>query len=243
MSTFISPLLSRAGGLRHVFVGRIAEPRPDPRSLLRLLGGEAAATAGVARLHQVHSNRCLRVGPGVPPEGGVAGDGDALITAAPSLALAVATADCLPIIAVDPQAPALAVVHAGWRGTLAGVLAEALEAMKRDLGARTERILVGAGPAAGVCCYRVGEEVADAFKRERADHVDSVVMRREAGVLHVDLVEANRLQALDAGVPPGAFSSLGICTICQPESTHSYRREGVAAGRMWALAMLDPSIA
>ena len=192
----------------------------------------------LARLRQVHSNRCLAVASTTLPPGGVAGDGDALATAGAGLALGVATADCVPLIAVDPAARSLAVVHAGWRGTLSGVLASALRCMIDEMGARPERIVVAAGPAAGACCYQVGDDVTAAFRRERPGHADRVIILKRPGVAHVDLIEANRLQAADAGVDPARFDSLGVCTICSPNTTHSYRRDGAAAGRMWALAML-----
>ena len=104
--------------------------------------------------------------------------------------------------------------------------------------ARAERIVVAAGPSARACCYEVGDDVAGAFRRDRPGHADRVVILERPGVTHVDLVEANRLQALDAGVDPARFESLGVCTICSPGTTHSFRRDGAAAGRMWALAML-----
>ncbi len=160
-----------------------------------------------------------------------------MVTALSDQALGVATADCLPIVAVDPAARALAVIHAGWRGTLSGVLPAALALMSEALRARPERILVGVGPAIGGCCYRVGEEVVDRFLQGAPRHAPPAITRRRDGA-YLDLTEINRLQALDLGVTPERFASAGICTACRLDMCHSYRREGSAAGRMWLLAAL-----
>ena len=89
---------------------------------------------------------------------------DALVTADPGTALAILVADCVPIILADPQAGVLACVHAGWRGTVAGVTGAALHAMQA-LGARPERILAAIGPAVAADRYQVGPEVAAAADR------------------------------------------------------------------------------
>jgi YfiH family protein len=239
MHAFRLPLLTGVESLRHVFVGRGPAPRPEPPALLReLMEGADHRPATLARARQVHSNRCLLVdGQTAMPEG-IVGDGDALATSAGGIALGVATADCLPLILVDPVSRALGVVHAGWRGTVAGVLTASLDLMREKLDARPERIVIGAGPAVGACCYRVGAEVVEAFERAYPAHINMIVGRPAPGVTHLDLLGANRLQAQDAGVDLGRFESLDLCTVCRPEQTHSYRRQGSSAGRMWALAML-----
>jgi hypothetical protein len=180
---------------------------------------------------QVHSNRWLAAPPLAAGEHRVLGEGDAILTAVRGVWLGIATADCLPIVAVDPKAPALAVVHAGWRGTSARVLSEALRGMRETLDADPRRLVVGIGPGAGRCCYEVGEDVARRF--------DGRAVRRDgARPPRLDLIQANRLQALEAGVPEGRIHALGVCTICHPESCHSFRRDGPSAGRMWLLASL-----
>lgn len=115
---------------------------------------ELGIPASWAFVKQVHGATVVEaVGPGM------LGEADAIVTAEFSLPIAVATADCVPVIIEAPQA--VAVVHAGWRGALAGVLPAAL-AMMRDRGHRPERAAVG--PAIGPCCYEVGEEVAALFE-------------------------------------------------------------------------------
>ena len=206
-----------------------------------MLGHALPAPRHLAIARQIHSNVCLIVGKSDIPQGeGVhlAGEGDALVTGERDLALGVATADCLALLAIDPQAGVLAVVHAGWRGTLAGVLESAIAVMRGSFGADTARIVIGAGPAAGACCYEVGVEVQEAFTRARPDDCREIFTPTSNGKARLDLFEANRLQAIAAGVPDQQIISAGVCTICRPELTHSFRRDGQAAGRMWLMGAL-----
>ena len=208
-----------------------------------MLGHGVKGSHPLAILNQVHSSRCLIVKESDLPHGHgaiVIGEGDALVTGDKGLALGVATADCLPLLAVDPKAGVLAVVHAGWRGTLAGVLESTLAIMRGSFGADPARIVIGAGPTAGACCYEVGAEVREAFAQARPSNCPGIFATTTDGRARLDLFEANRLQAIAHGVPAGQFVSAGICTICRPELTHSFRRDGASAGRMWLLAALIP---
>ncbi len=235
MNVLRLPLLDGLEGVSCVFVGRGPSPRPDPAGLLHLLDVDGRRPVRLATARQVHSDRCLVL---AGDDSGVAGEADALITRERGLALGIAAADCVALVALDPQAGVLGVVHAGWRGTLAGVLEKALERMQKGLGARPERILVCAGPAAGACCYQVGPEVAEAFGRKRPIHTARALIERRPKEFFLDLIEANRLQAEEAGVDGGRFEALGVCTVCRPDLCHSYRRDGASAGRMWLLATL-----
>ena len=225
------PLLSDLPGVAHVFVGRGDPPRPDPASLTPLLAPGSGLP--LSTLRQVHSSVCLEA----PAAPGEAGSGDALVITSRGRALGIATADCLPIVACDPDAGVLAAVHAGWRGTVAGVLEAALDAMAAR-GARAARIRIGVGPGVGRCCYAVGAEVKEAFGRAAPARVEAIFWRKGGGPLHLDLLEANRLAALERGIVPEHFAALGICTVCRHDVCHSYRVDGTAAGRMWLLAAL-----
>ncbi len=227
------PLLSDLTGLAHLFVGRLDTPRPGPASLIPLL--RPGATLPLRTVRQVHSSRCIEV---PAPADGEAGEADALVTTLRGQALGIATADCLPVIACDAEAGVLSVVHAGWRGTLAGVLDSALDAMTGRCGARPEAIRVGVGPGVGRCCYVVGREVQEAFAQARPGHAASIFARAADGSLHLDLLEANRLAAMERGIRPEHFAALEVCTVCRADLCHSYRVAGPAAGRMWLLAAL-----
>ena len=155
------------------------------------------------------------------------------MTTTRGLALGIRTADCLPIIALDPAVPVLATVHAGWRGTAGGVLAATLEKMVSGYGALAERIRVVVGPGARACCYEVGPDVTKSFD-------PAALVEQETGSVHLDLVAANRQQATDAGVDTEHFEAVATCSICSPGNCHSYRRDGESAGRMWLIAALKP---
>ncbi|MGA2185917.1 MAG: peptidoglycan editing factor PgeF [Bryobacteraceae bacterium] len=167
-----------------------------------------------AAVRQVHSCRVIfAAGPGVH------GQGDALITDQIGFVLAIRTADCVPILIADPAHHAVAAVHAGWRGTVSGILTKALEAMANRFGTAPENTLVVIGPAIGPCCFEVGPEVVVQFGQPAEN-------------THVDLVEANRRQALGGGVPVSQITVSGRCTRCEPTLFHSYRRDKERSGRM-----------
>lgn len=172
----------------------------------------------LATLKQVHSATC------VAAEGrrGVLGEGDALIENAPGSAVAVRTADCIPILLVDERARAVAAVHAGWRGTVAEIGRRAVEAMRQRFGSDPTDLHAAIGPGIGKCCYEVGPEVAARFGKQ--------------GRVHIDLEEANRRQLQEAGVTPHRIYASNLCTMCRAEEFHSFRRDGEAAGRMYSFA-------
>jgi len=150
---------------------------------------------------------------------------DALVTAARAVAPMVLSADCLPIVIAAPGA--VGVVHAGWRGLEAGVIARAVAQLRR-LGAGGP-LQAAIGPGAGVCCYEVGEEVHLRFRRRSQD------FRRGA---NLDLKAIARVQLMEAGV--AGVHDARLCTICgDPALTFSYRREGATTGRHGALAWID----
>ena len=167
---------------------------------------------GMASLRQIHSGTCLAVA-----ESGCAGDGDGLITAVPGLALSIRTADCYPILLADTRTRSIAAVHAGWRGTAAGIVREAISKMKELYGVEPGSVVAAIGPGIGECCYEVGEEVARRFGLERAGRVD--------------LASANRQMLIDAGLAVSQIETLGVCTFCDSRF-YSFRREKDKAGRM-----------
>jgi polyphenol oxidase len=166
-----------------------------------------------ATVRQVHSTRIIFAdGPGVH------GEADGLIANGSGFILAIRTADCVPILIADPVHHAIAAVHAGWRGTVTEILSKALAEMSKRFDTVPADAVVAIGPAIGLCCFEVGPEVAVQFGRP-------------AEKTHVDLVDANRLQALRAGVPGSRISVLGRCTRCDATLFHSYRRDREQSGR------------
>ena len=179
---------------------------------------DARMPENLATLKQVHSTVCL------PAEGrmGVLGEGDALLENAPGCAVAVKTADCIPMLFADVRHRAVAAVHAGWRGTAGRIGPAALLAMRERFGTAPEDLRAAIGPGIGVCCYQVGPEVA------------AQLGFAPNGSMHVDLAEANRRQLVEAGVPPGQIWTAGLCTMCHAAEFYSFRREREHAGRMYS---------
>jgi polyphenol oxidase len=167
---------------------------------------------------QIHSAACIFA----EGRAGNLGEGDALLDNTPGSVLAVKTADCVPILLVDERLQVVATVHAGWRGTVAGIASRAVQAMAERFGACPDDLDAALGPAIGRCCYEVGPEVACHFGQQ--------------GRAHVDLVEANRQQLLACGLPAHRIYAAGLCTMCLAEQFHSYRRDREAAGRMYSFA-------
>jgi polyphenol oxidase len=173
-----------------------------------------ALFANLATLKQIHSADCVVAG----GRSGILAEADALLEDTPGSVVAVKTADCIPVLLVDERHRAVAAVHAGWRGTVAGIVRRAAEAMRARFGTAPGDLQAAIGPGIGKCCYEVGPEVAVHFG--------------EQGRAHIDLPDANRRQLLDAGIPAGRIYAAGLCTRCRPAEFHSYRRDHDAAGRL-----------
>jgi hypothetical protein len=181
--------------------------------------------------------------------------GDGLITDRAGLALAVRTADCLPIIIADPARRAVGLFHAGWRGTLARIVEKGVGEMRRALGSDPAELLAAIGPGIHRCCYEVAEDFRDTFSAQFAysdalfaEVFDSDPVRRKYPLLfmnmrapghgeppctlHLDLVEANRRQLCDAGMANERIWISDLCTSCRTDLFFSHRREKGVTGRM-----------
>jgi hypothetical protein len=155
---------------------------------------------------QVHGSRVTRVEPddagrGTRSEDDALGATDVLLTTSPEVVLAILVADCLPIAMVDATAGVLAVAHAGWRGTAAGAVAHALEAMVA-LGAEPARVAAYLGPGVAADRYQVGHQVREGLADAVAPEQLAPGVARPDGPshCHVDLVAANRQQLVQAGL-------------------------------------------
>jgi len=218
-------------GLAHAFTVRGS----DPATVLREVTG---ATPTLRTLRQVHGAAVHRVlKDELPAAGAAVPEGDALVTSDGDVALGVWVADCVPILLCDPERRALGAVHAGWRGTVAGVLTAAIEAL-RSLGSRPADLRAAFGPAIGACCFEVGEVVVEALLLRDPGAGACVVLAGDRPRL--DLIEANRRQALAAGLAPHHLQAAGLCTFCRGDLLESYRRGGGGAGRMAGLIAWTP---
>ena len=151
-------------------------------------------------------------------------DCDALISAETGRTLTVRTADCLPIFLWEKTGKAVAVVHAGWKGTHQRIALKTVARLKK-LGADPRNLRVVFGPAIRPCCYEVGPEFAERFPAE-------TLRPNKAGRHQFDLVLANRLQLESAGIPKANFKDLKLCTACDTRTFFSFRRDPSNTGRM-----------
>jgi polyphenol oxidase len=181
--------------------------------------------------------------------------GDGLITDKPGLLLGIQTADCLPIILVDPKRRAVGVFHAGWRGTVKRIVEKGVGEMRRRFGSRARDLRAAIGPGIHGCCYEVGPEVRDQFESQFAyaeklfrEVEESNPVREKYPMLfltarapghselpkkiYLDLVEANRQQLLAVGVPAKSIEASPLCTNCRTDLLFSYRAEKGKTGRM-----------
>jgi polyphenol oxidase len=178
--------------------------------------------------------------------------GDASATNHPGLLLGVQTADCVPILLVDPKKRAVAAVHAGWRGTLARIVVKATGKMQMHFKSKPADLLAAVGPSIGGCCYEVGTEVAAQFLSqftEAPDWFDEFRTGDEPNPVQwlnmmppghqpppknvlLDLRKANRAQLLGAGLRANNIFVSDLCTACRRDLLFSYRKEGPQSGRL-----------
>lgn len=189
-------------------------------------------------LEQVHGLFVARLaappeanGEGGFPEAIAGADGGC--TAVRGLAMAVLTADCVPVALADPSRSVIAMVHAGWKGTIGNITAAAIREMQVSGGADPSRVMAVLGPSIGACCYEVDEGRARLFVERYGEHGEVVV-----GVAgrSLDLKKANILNLMDAGIRMENILAVGGCTCCE-RRYFSYRRDGVT-GRQGAFIFL-----
>ncbi len=194
--------------------------------------GEAHATLARAVGYDPSALRCCkqvhgaRVRVDAPVEGCGEAEADALALVAASGAVAVRTADCASILLGDRDSGAVAAVHAGWRGVVAGVIPAAV----RAVGGRGPGLMAALGPCIGPCCFEVGEEVEAAISAACGVEVSRPGPR---GRPHVDLAGAVIAQLEALGIQ--GVERVGGCTVCSATSWHSFRRDGPRSGRMLAV--------
>ncbi len=214
------------------------EPRAVSENRRRVARSLGVRLERLVEAEQVHGNGVAVVGDDAA--GSVVLGVDALATEARGVWLAVYAADCVPVLVADPVHPAVAAVHAGWRGAAAGIVPAALRRMREAFGTRPEHVRVALGPAIGGCCYEVGAPVARAMAHAPQRAGAPSPLRPSAGgegPWHLDLWEAIRQQLDACGVPAGAVETVGGCTRCRGDLFFSYRRDRVT-GRMAACIRL-----
>jgi len=257
-SAFELPLIESAvipRRFRHGFTtrrGGVSRPPHDSFNLGGKWGDDRAlvaenrrrfrAAAGDRDVHfatQVHGRLVARVSAGDAVEDTARVQADAVATASAGTAVGVYVADCVPVLIVDVRQGACAAVHAGWRGTVAGVLGAALRHLIVDLRANPTDLRVAIGPSIGPCCFEVGPEVVSAVEAAFPAARAAGAIRTDRPKAHVDLWTLNRITATDLGVPDEAVDVAQLCTACDPARFFSYRRDHGQTGQLAAFIVRD----
>jgi len=250
--------VSALGGEEVLNLGFTAWDRPENvlENRRRFQSALGARDLQLISLTQIHSDviHLFHAAPDAPCQG------DASATDRPGLLLGVQTADCVPLLLVDPRKRAVAAIHAGWRGTLARIAVKAIGQMRMQFKTKPAELLAAIGPSIGCCCYEVGTEVAIQFHSQFADAPDWFDEFRTGdepnpvqwlnmmppghqpppkNVL-LDLKKANRAQLLDVGLRPQNIFVSDLCTACHPDLLFSYRKQGPQSGRHLSVIGLRP---
>lgn len=222
---------------RHVFTARGLDlPHADAGAgwapLATWLGVEAPDLWRMRQVHgvTVHTEH-VALCDGTWPEG------DLLATDRSDVALAVRTADCVPLLYADSRTGVVAAVHAGWRGTVAGAASRMVEVLASRFGSRPDDLVVAIGPCIGPEHYEVGQDVVDAFSSAwpgDAARGTWWTPREVRGKYLLDLWTITRDQLAAVGVAPARMHLAGLCTATHAAVLQSYRIDGAAAGRMVA---------
>ncbi len=218
-------------GVSHFFGTKIAPDLP--------VTGRNGPSLRVVTVHQVHGTEVLvldrRSSRSLIAEGGEspanAHGYDAIVTNQPGVLVAVETADCVPILLLDPVRGVSASVHAGWRGTLGGIVPKTVAVMQNRFGCSLRSIRAAIGPSIGVCCYEVNGTVLAPLKKS-VPYWAEVVEEEKGTKAHLDLRGLNRRQLEEVGIGQARIESVNLCTACHPDLFYSYRRDGAGTGRM-----------
>jgi len=201
------------------------------------LGIEAYSIVTCRQVHE-DSVEIIDAIPQVPPRA------DAIITSTPGIYPAIKTADCLPILLLDPMHRVAGAIHAGWRGTVLRITRKVVRMMKGRYGTNPTDLVAGLGPAIGPCCYEVDEVVLKPF-RQAFHQAQQFIIRSKSGDRskeshRLDLVGANRFELIQEGVPLANIHSTELCTSCNSALFFSYRRDGAKSGRHLAVTGFKP---
>ena len=240
-----APQWEKRDGLLHGFLGRRGGKSAGPYSNLNLsfrVGDDPQVVKDnlcdmkkvvgmhdlrIVTMKQVHGDRIVDVKDKSIKE---AGEADAMVTEEGGVFLGVLTADCVPILLSVRGRKLVAAVHAGWRGTLAGLASKMIGYLKDRHDIDPGSVEAALGPAIGPCCYEIGADVSVPLAQRWGGLAEKSLRSRD-GKRFLDLRELNRRLLEDAGVPSAQIFKVGPCTACAVEDFFSYRREKRETGR------------
>jgi polyphenol oxidase len=224
------------------------------RSFTRGVAGSARSRRPLVTLRQIHSGlvQILKSKDRIS-KSPLRGDG--IVTSRKDVLLAIQVADCVPVLVADVKQGAIGAFHAGWRGTAKRIVERGVGSMRAIFGSQAQELYAAIGPCIHSCCYAVGDEVIDEFQSQfsYATELFSEVFDRDpikdkypllfltarapghsniGPQTHLNLVEANRRQLIDAGVPKDHIWAVEECTSCRTDLLFSHRAEAGYTGRM-----------
>lgn len=214
----------------------------------------SAGRFSLATLHQVHSSRVYqiarrrngklecRISGALPARRSNPArlEGDALVTGEAGVLLSVRSADCMPVLLADRRQRVIAAIHAGWRGALEGIIENAASEMQRRFASRPRDLLAAVGPFIHACCYEVGQEVVEAFRRRFPQGKEFFRNAPPGPAARLDLGAVARDQLRSAGVLCSNIAIAEFCTSCRADLFFSHRRDGGRTGRMMAVLGMRP---
>jgi YfiH family protein len=181
----------------------------------------------IVTMRQMHGDQIVEVKDKKLKE---AGEADGMVTGEPEIFPAVLTADCVPLLFIAPEQKLVAAVHAGWRGTLAGIAEKTIRFFENHYGVPAADLEVALGPSIGPCCYQVQDDVAAPLMKRWGKLMTPSIVATE-GKSFVNLRRLNRDILRAYGVPGNQLYQIGPCTSCAAEEFFSYRRERSETGR------------
>jgi purine-nucleoside/S-methyl-5'-thioadenosine phosphorylase / adenosine deaminase len=200
---------------------------------------QARGHTWILSVKQVHGTDALVVDRPVTVADRFEGGWDALITDQPGVTVAVRTADCVPVLVYDRRRRAVAAIHAGWRGAVAGIVPKTIQLMVSRFSIAESDLRVSIGPSAGPCCYEVDEAVLAPLRGGWSEW-PSVLQDDRGTKARLDLKVLVQRQTAHIGLRPEHITAVNLCTICHSELFYSYRREGRVNGTMLSGITLVP---
>ena len=222
-------------------VSRGDDPDHVRENYRRFFAAIGADGSHIAMTHQVHGGAVRTITTAdlhTDPYEKVGYEADGLMTDLPGAALVVYSADCIPILFYDPARRVIAAVHAGWRGTAAGIATAAVERMENVYGCKPSDILAAIGPGIGPDCFETHEDVPNAMTAALSTAVLHHIRIKENGKFSVDLKAINAMRLEQAGLDPDHIAVCPLCTSCNPDKFWSHRKLGANRGSMAAAIQL-----
>lgn len=212
--------------------------RENYRRFLAAIGARGNSIAACSQVHGAVVRNITSADVVTDPYDKTAAEADGLITAIPGVILTIYTADCIPVLLYDPRRRVAAALHAGWRGTAAGIVTVAVGQMASVYGTDPADILAAIGPGIGPDCFETHEDVPNALTAAMAMNVLPFIRLKENGKFAVDLKSINARRLELAGVLPDHIAVCDDCTCCLEEKYWSHRRQGTQRGSMASMIQL-----